>query len=70
MVRHDVELKASELRAKRLGIDSDMYVLAENALDAIEEKIRAIAKRIYHAKHLLMLPAAKKKAASVIPSPS
>ena len=31
----------------------------------IEEKIRAIAKRIYHAKHLLMLPAAKKKAAEL-----
>ncbi len=28
----------------------------------IEEKIRAIAKRVYHAKHLLLLPAAKKKA--------
>ena len=36
------------------------------ALDQpIEEKIRAIAKRIYHAKHLLMLPAAKKKAAEL-----
>ena len=31
----------------------------------IEEKIRAIAKRVYHAKHLLMLPAAKKKAAEL-----
>ncbi len=31
----------------------------------IEEKIRAIAKRIYHARHLLMLPAAKKKAAEL-----
>ena len=31
----------------------------------IEEKLRAIAKRIYHAKHLLMLPAAKKKAAEL-----
>ena len=31
----------------------------------IEEKIRAIATRIYHAKHLLMLPAAKKKAAEL-----
>ncbi len=31
----------------------------------IEEKLRAIAKRIYHAKHLLMLPAAKKKAAEI-----
>ena len=31
----------------------------------IEEKIRAIAKRIYHAKHLMMLPAAKKKAAEL-----
>ncbi len=28
----------------------------------IEEKIRAIAKRVYHAKHTLLLPAAKKKA--------
>ena len=28
----------------------------------IEEKIRTIAKRIYHAKHTLLLPAAKKKA--------
>ena len=28
----------------------------------IEEKIRAVAKRIYHAKHTLLLPAAKKKA--------
>ena len=31
----------------------------------IEEKIRAIAKRVYHAKHLLMLPAAKKRAAEL-----
>ena len=31
----------------------------------IEEKIRTIAKRVYHAKHLLMLPAAKKKAAEI-----
>ena len=31
----------------------------------IEDKIRAIAKRVYHAKHLLMLPAAKKKAAEL-----
>ena len=31
----------------------------------IEEKIHAIAHRIYHAKHLLMLPAAKKKAAEL-----
>ena len=31
----------------------------------IEEKIRAIARRVYHAKHLLMLPAAKKKAAEL-----
>ncbi|MGX8692322.1 MAG: formate--tetrahydrofolate ligase [Clostridia bacterium] len=31
----------------------------------IEEKLRAIAKRIYHAGHLLMLPAAKKKAAEL-----
>ncbi|MBQ6273117.1 MAG: formate--tetrahydrofolate ligase [Oscillospiraceae bacterium] len=31
----------------------------------IEEKLRAIAKRIYHAKHLMMLPAAKKKAAEL-----
>ena len=31
----------------------------------IEEKIRAIAKRVYHAKHLLMLPAAKKKASEL-----
>ena len=31
----------------------------------VEEKIRAIAKRVYHAKHLLMLPAAKKKAAEI-----
>ena len=31
-----------KLRAKRLGIESDMYVLAENALDAIEEKIREL----------------------------
>ncbi len=28
----------------------------------IEEKIRAIAKKVYHAKHTLLLPAAKKKA--------
>ena len=28
----------------------------------IEEKIRAVAKRVYHAKHTLLLPAAKKKA--------
>ena len=31
----------------------------------IEEKIRAIARRVYHAKHLLLLPAAKKKAAEL-----
>ena len=31
----------------------------------VEEKIRAIAKAVYHAKHLLMLPAAKKKAAQI-----
>ena len=31
----------------------------------VEEKIRAIAKTVYHAKHLLMLPAAKKKAAQI-----
>ena len=31
----------------------------------VEEKIRAIAKTVYHAKHLLMLPAAKKKAAEI-----
>ena len=31
----------------------------------IEEKIRTIAKRVYHAKHLLMLPAARKKAAEI-----
>ena len=31
----------------------------------IEEKIRTIAKRVYHARHLLMLPAAKKKAAEL-----
>ncbi len=31
-----------KLRAARLGISSDLYVLAENALDAIEEKIREL----------------------------
>ena len=31
----------------------------------IEEKLQAIAKRIYHAEHLMMLPAAKKKAAEL-----
>ena len=31
-----------KLRANRLGITSDLYVLAENALDAVEEKIREI----------------------------
>ncbi|MBO6016422.1 MAG: formate--tetrahydrofolate ligase [Oscillospiraceae bacterium] len=31
----------------------------------IEEKIHAIAHRIYHAKHVMMLPAAKKKAAEL-----
>ena len=30
------------LRARRLGVESDVYVLSENALDAIEEKIRAL----------------------------
>ncbi len=30
------------LRARRLGIESDIFVLAENALDAVEEKIREI----------------------------
>ena len=31
-----------KLRAARLGITSDLYVLAENALDAVEEKIREL----------------------------
>ncbi len=31
-----------KLRARRLGVESDLYVLAENALDAVEEKIRDI----------------------------
>ena len=31
-----------KLRANRLGITSDLYVLAENALDAVEEKIREL----------------------------
>ena len=31
-----------KLRANRLGITSEMYVLAENALDAVEEKIREL----------------------------
>ena len=31
-----------KLRAARLGIESNLYVLAENALDAIEEKIREL----------------------------
>ena len=30
------------LRARRLGVESDIYVLSENALDAIEEKIRKL----------------------------
>ena len=30
------------LRARRLNVESDVYVLAENALDAVEEKIRAL----------------------------
>ena len=30
------------LRARRLGVESDIRVLSENALDAIEEKIRAL----------------------------
>ncbi len=30
------------LRARRLGVESDVYVLSENALDAIEEKIRSL----------------------------
>ena len=30
------------LRARRLGIESDIWVLSENALDAIEEKIRTL----------------------------
>ena len=30
------------LRARRLGVESDVYVLSENALDAIEEKIRTL----------------------------
>jgi Predicted ATP-dependent serine protease len=34
-----------KLRAKRLGIESDLYVLAENALDAVEEKIRELQSR-------------------------
>ena len=32
---------------------------------SVEEKIRDIAKNVYHAKHLLMLPAAEKKAAEI-----
>ena len=31
-----------KLRASRLGVASDIYVLAENALDAVEEKIREL----------------------------
>ena len=31
-----------KLRARRLGVESNLYVLAENALDAVEEKIRDI----------------------------
>ena len=31
-----------KLRANRLGVGSDMYILAENALDAVEEKIREL----------------------------
>jgi len=30
------------LRARRLGVESDVYMLSENALDAIEEKIRTL----------------------------
>ena len=30
------------LRARRLGVESDVYVLSENALDAVEEKIRTL----------------------------
>lgn len=30
------------LRARRLGVESDIWVLSENALDAIEEKIRTL----------------------------
>ena len=30
------------LRSRRLGVESDLYVLAENALDAIEDKIRTL----------------------------
>ena len=30
------------LRARRLGVESDVYVLSENALDAVEEKIRSL----------------------------
>ena len=30
------------LRARRLGVTSDVYVLSENAMDAVEEKIRAL----------------------------
>ena len=30
------------LRARRLGVESDLWVLSENALDAIEEKIRTL----------------------------
>ena len=30
------------LRARRLGVESDVWVLSENALDAIEEKIRTL----------------------------
>ena len=30
------------LRARRLGVTGDVYVLSENAMDAVEEKIRAL----------------------------
>ena len=30
------------LRARRLGVESEIYVLAENALDAVEEKLRSL----------------------------
>ena len=49
----------------RLCEQPNAFVPSYDLDQPVEEKIRAIAKTVYHAKHLLMLPAAKKKAAEI-----
>ena len=49
----------------RLCEQPNAFVPSYDLDQPVEEKIRAIDKTVYHAKHLLMLPAAKKKAAEI-----